>query len=140
MTRHARYAELHAHSAFSFLDGASQPEELVGLVADEDVKQIVLAILMESPATLESRWLATGNRFPLAFIARGDAFCDELVHAEKEDPDKTPWNVICAGLRRRKAERRLQHLDALMKRGEASMENLAEMTRLAAGLKRGKSM
>lgn len=25
----ARYAELHAHSAFSFLDGASQPEELV---------------------------------------------------------------------------------------------------------------
>ncbi|MBX9246856.1 PHP domain-containing protein, partial [Actinotalea ferrariae] len=24
-----RYAELHAHSAFSFLDGASQPEELV---------------------------------------------------------------------------------------------------------------
>lgn len=26
---HERYAELHAHSAFSFLDGASQPEELV---------------------------------------------------------------------------------------------------------------
>lgn len=25
----ARYAELHAHSAFSFLDGANQPEELV---------------------------------------------------------------------------------------------------------------
>ena len=28
MTR-PRYAELHAHSAFSFLDGANQPEELV---------------------------------------------------------------------------------------------------------------
>ena len=27
--RAPRYAELHAHSAFSFLDGASQPEELV---------------------------------------------------------------------------------------------------------------
>lgn len=27
--RPPRYAELHAHSAFSFLDGASQPEELV---------------------------------------------------------------------------------------------------------------
>ena len=25
----ARYAELHAHSGFSFLDGASDPEELV---------------------------------------------------------------------------------------------------------------
>ena len=33
MTRHARYAELHAHSAFSFLDGASQPEELVAEAA-----------------------------------------------------------------------------------------------------------
>lgn len=29
MTEHVPYAELHAHSAFSFLDGASQPEELV---------------------------------------------------------------------------------------------------------------
>ncbi len=29
MTDHVPYAELHAHSAFSFLDGASQPEELV---------------------------------------------------------------------------------------------------------------
>ena len=29
MTEAPRYAELHAHSAFSFLDGASQPEELV---------------------------------------------------------------------------------------------------------------
>ncbi len=28
-----RYAELHAHSAFSFLDGASTPEELVGEAA-----------------------------------------------------------------------------------------------------------
>jgi error-prone DNA polymerase len=29
MTEHAAYAELHAHSNFSFLDGASHPEELV---------------------------------------------------------------------------------------------------------------
>ncbi|SEE18389.1 error-prone DNA polymerase [Ruania alba] len=29
MFEHVSYAELHAHSAFSFLDGASQPEELV---------------------------------------------------------------------------------------------------------------
>jgi len=29
MTEHVDYAELHAHSAFSFLDGASQPEEMV---------------------------------------------------------------------------------------------------------------
>ena len=28
------YAELHAHSAFSFLDGASLPDELAGAAAD----------------------------------------------------------------------------------------------------------
>lgn len=28
-----RYAEMHAHSAFSFLDGASQPEELAAEAA-----------------------------------------------------------------------------------------------------------
>lgn len=31
------YAELHAHSAYSFLDGASTPEELV----EEDRKSVV---------------------------------------------------------------------------------------------------
>ncbi|PJI85513.1 error-prone DNA polymerase [Luteimicrobium subarcticum] len=30
MTEQPRYAELHAHSAYSFLDGANQPAELVG--------------------------------------------------------------------------------------------------------------
>src|ERR1700722_6290226 len=29
MTEHPPYAELHAHSGFSFLDGSSEPEELV---------------------------------------------------------------------------------------------------------------
>ncbi|MHA7132788.1 error-prone DNA polymerase [Oerskovia turbata] len=33
MTRAPRYAELHAHSAFSFLDGASHPEELAAEAA-----------------------------------------------------------------------------------------------------------
>ncbi|ROS74350.1 error-prone DNA polymerase [Cellulomonas sp. PhB143] len=33
MTERARYAELHAHSAFSFLDGASHPEELAAEAA-----------------------------------------------------------------------------------------------------------
>ncbi len=36
------YAELHAHSAFSFLDGASTPEELVEEAARLDLKAIAL--------------------------------------------------------------------------------------------------
>ena len=36
------YAELHAHSAYSFLDGASTPEELVEEAARLDLRAIAL--------------------------------------------------------------------------------------------------
>lgn len=36
------YAELHAHSAFSFLDGASQPEELVAQAAELGLSALAL--------------------------------------------------------------------------------------------------
>jgi error-prone DNA polymerase len=38
----ARYAELHAHSGFSFLDGASDPEELVATAASLGLEAIAL--------------------------------------------------------------------------------------------------
>ena len=38
----ARYAELHAHSGFSFLDGASDPEELVATAAALGLEAIAL--------------------------------------------------------------------------------------------------
>ncbi|WP_029287569.1 PHP domain-containing protein [Cellulomonas sp. HZM] len=38
----ARYAELHAHSAFSFLDGASQPEELAAEAARLGLRALAL--------------------------------------------------------------------------------------------------
>ena len=41
MTR-VPYAELHAHSAFSFLDGASQPEHLVGEAAELGLEALAL--------------------------------------------------------------------------------------------------
>lgn len=40
--RAVRYAELHAHSAFSFLDGASTPEELVEEAVRLDLRAIAL--------------------------------------------------------------------------------------------------
>ena len=36
------YAELHAHSNFSFLDGASHPEELAAEVAAEQEDDVLL--------------------------------------------------------------------------------------------------
>jgi len=38
----ARYAELHAHSGFSFLDGASDPEELVATAASLGLEALAL--------------------------------------------------------------------------------------------------
>ena len=100
-------------------------------MSDDRVKEVVLAVLMESPSALEARWLAIGDRFPLALIARGDAFCDELEHA-----DADLWDVVLSSLHRRRDEARLHLLDAKMKRRMASLDEMAEMQRLAAELKR----
>ena len=109
----------------------NRPEDLLALLSDDRVKEVVLAVLMESPVSLEARWLAIGDRFPPALIARGDAFCDELDHA-----DADLWDLVLAGLRRRRDEARLRLLDAKMKRRMASLEEMAEMQHLAANLKR----
>ena len=105
------------------------PEEVLGLLEDERVKEVALAILMDSPGTLEDRWLSLGDQWPLALISRGDAFCDELGDAD-------PWEVVCSGLRRRRTQARLGELNARMKRGEATPEDLSELQALAADLKR----
>ena len=38
----AGYVELHAHSAYSFLDGASRPEELAARAAELDYDALAL--------------------------------------------------------------------------------------------------
>lgn len=105
-----------------------RPEEVLALLENERVREVALAILMESPETLEARWLNLGDRWPLALISRGDAFCDEL--------QSGAWEVVCSALRRRRDEGRLRELDAKMKRGEATVEDLTELRELAAELKR----
>lgn len=110
----------------------TRPEEVLSLTFSERVREVALAILMESPETLEARWLSVGDRWPLALISRGDAFCDELVNQTPAEA----YNVVCAALRRRRDEARLKELDARMKSGEATAEDLTEMRALAAELKR----
>ena len=91
-----RYAELHAHSAFSFLDGASQPEELVveahrlGLealaITDHDglygvvrfaeaARHVGLPAVIGAELTLDATERATGQMDPpgthLLVLARG---------------------------------------------------------------------
>ena len=111
-----------------------RPEEILPLIGDTSVKEIALAIVMESPQELETRWHSMNERFPLAFIARGDAFCDELEFTRDADP----WSVVCEELRRKWVKERMDHLDARMKRQEATPEEMAEFQKIAAQLKSGK--
>jgi DNA primase len=115
---------------------ACRPEEILPLIADTSVKEIVLAVMMESPQELESRWHSMNERFPLAFIARGDAFCEELEFTRDRDTD--PWSIVCEELRRKRAKERMDYLDARMKRQEATLEEMAEFQKIAAQLKGGK--
>src|SRR5436305_1283189 len=52
------YVELHAHSAYSFLDGASQPEELAARAAELGYEALALTDLA---ASLGVRTVATGD-------------------------------------------------------------------------------
>jgi DNA primase len=113
-----------------------RPEEILPLIADTQVKEIVLAIMMESPQELEMRWHSMDERFPLAFIARGDSFCEELEFARDADP----WGVVCEGLTRKRAKERMDYLDARMKRQEATPEEMTEFQKIATQLKSGKKM
>lgn len=108
-----------------------RPEEVMPLISQTRVKEIVLAILMESPQSLETRWHSMGERFPLAFIARGDSFCDELEFTRDADL----WNIVCDALRRTRSEERMAALDQRMKRHEATLEEMAEFQKIAARLK-----
>ncbi len=44
------YIELHASSAFSFLDGASLPEELIGACAEYSMPAMALARVTKTSA------------------------------------------------------------------------------------------
>jgi DNA primase len=115
---------------------AGRREEVLALLSDARVKEIALAIMMESPEELEVRWHSTGERFALACIARGDSFCEELEFSQTPDADLR--SAICDALRRKRAEERMGRIDERMKRHEATPEDLAEFQRLATQLKSGK--
>ncbi|MDR2175624.1 MAG: DNA primase, partial [Synergistaceae bacterium] len=95
-------------------------EEVLALLSDSRVKEIALAIMMESPEELETRWHSTGERMAPACIACGDSFCDELEFSQARAPDADLWSAVCGALRRKRAEERMRLIDARMKRHEAT--------------------
>ena len=58
-----KYTELHARSAFSFLEGASIPEELAGICAEKE---------MGAMALLDRDGVYGAPRFPSCSARQGD--------------------------------------------------------------------
>ena len=87
--------------------------------------------MKENLAEAGSHLKAAAGAAGEAIKGAGSAAGDELEHA-----DADLWDVVLSGLRRRRDGARLRLLDAKMKRHMASLEEMAEMQRLAAELKR----
>ncbi|MDR1740793.1 MAG: DNA primase [Synergistaceae bacterium] len=103
--------------------------ETVALLSGSGVKDVAAAILTDSPEELEERWHMTGEVFPMRVIALGDAF-----RASFQRGEDTP--ILIAGeLRRKRNEERVKMLEARMKQGSATPDDMAEFNRLAALLK-----
>ncbi|WP_046316324.1 error-prone DNA polymerase [Mycobacterium sp. UM_Kg1] len=89
------YAELHAHSAYSFLDGASTPQELVAEAARLGLRAIALTDhnglygvvrFAEAAAELQAAGLEIGTVFG-AELSLGPAAASPSLKARTDDPD-----------------------------------------------------
>ncbi len=91
-----RYAELHAHSAFSFLDGASQPEELV--VEAHRLGQEALAITDHDGLYGVVRFAEAARRVGLPAVIGAELTLDATERATGQmDPPGTHLLVLARG-------------------------------------------
>ncbi|MFH5822701.1 error-prone DNA polymerase [Georgenia sp. AZ-5] len=96
----ARYAELHAHSAFSFLDGASQPEELAAEAARLGLEALALTdhdglygvVRLAEAARALSLPTVLGAELNLGTTGRAGASAGAVM-----DPDGTHLLVLARG-------------------------------------------
>ncbi|MDK2846535.1 MAG: primase, partial [Synergistales bacterium] len=107
------------------------PELVLPLLYDEAVKSVTAALIQgEEPVELESRWLETGERRPMAILAAGGAHLEEYEGNNR-------WEVLLEALKRKKNYRRFMFLKEKKARGEASIEEVREFADLAKALKGG---
>jgi DNA primase len=106
----------------------NQVIDLLSLVSNPVLKQIIFAVVNNSPHELEKRWHSTGEELPLQIIASGMRFCEELQEKDK-------WNIVCEELNRKKLKSRYTELRSKMRLGKASEDEISEMNVLAIKLK-----
>ncbi len=105
--------------------------EIVKLLSDELLQNIAMGLMSGvSPSEMERQWLEIGDTFPMSAISGGVEFCDTLPGSDAEK-----LALLRATLERRSMRARYEKLRAMMFRGEATPENLAEYAQLATRLK-----
>ncbi|MCL1876366.1 MAG: DNA primase [Synergistaceae bacterium] len=102
--------------------------DLLNLVSNPVIKQIIFAVLNNSPSELERRWHSTGEELPLQIIASGVKFCEELQEEDK-------WTIVCEELNRIMLKERYTELRSKMRLGSATEDEISEMNKLANKLK-----
>ena len=71
MTSRHRYAELHAHSAYSFLDGANEPDDLASAAVELGLEALALTDHDGVPVRVIVRWLSGIPRLTPVSIRAG---------------------------------------------------------------------
>ncbi len=113
------------------LRARTSASEVLKLLSDELLQNIAMGLMSGvSPGEMERQWLEIGDTFPMASLSGGVEFCATLPGTDAEK-----WELLRATLERRAMRARYEKLRAMMFRGEATQENLAEYAQLAARLK-----
>ncbi|WP_182174316.1 error-prone DNA polymerase [Flaviflexus equikiangi] len=129
-----RYAELHVHSAFSFLDGASLPEDLVSRAVELDLSALALTDHDGLPGVVQLATAARSVGLPTVIGAELSLPLDGQVYAPRRagdrDPDANHLLVLARGVdgyrRLSSAIGRAQLSTGMKGCADYSLESLAE--------------
>jgi error-prone DNA polymerase len=101
------YAELHAHSAFSFLDGASLPDELAGAAAELGYGAMALTDHNSVSGSME--FAQAAGALGLRAIHGAEIDLDDGRHITLLVEDATGWRNLCRILTRAHRDTRERH-------------------------------
>src|SRR5947207_13053078 len=108
------YVELHCHSAFSFLDGASAPDELVATALERGHEALALTDHDTVSGSMEFAQAATA--LGLRAIHGAEVTLDDDRHLTLLVRDATGWTNLCRLLTRAHAHTRKRMGGALSNR------------------------